>query len=132
MIQSPMFMKLNRDHVLVTDSGISIGFKKGEPVPVPVRFMSAAIMIGAEACDDQAAAKMESIKADRDEATAEAADRLKKVEAGVIALVERNMPGDFTAGGKPNMKQLEKLIGFDATRDEVDHIFLKVKADLRS
>lgn len=123
-------LKLNRDYVMCTPSGLSFGFTKGVPLNVPTKWVGNAMMIGAEPCDDEAVFESAEVKAARDAEAAQAAKRASDIEQAVRLLVERNMAGDFTAGGKPNMKAVESLVGYDCTRDEVDHIFIKVRADM--
>ncbi len=123
-------MKLNRDHVLVTNSGLSFGFKKGVPLFVPRQYVDIATMLGAEPCDEDTAVEAAAQREQRDAEAAKAARRGSDIEAAIKMLVDRNMPSDFTAGGKPNMKAVESIVGYDCSRDEVDHVFSKVKAEL--
>lgn len=117
-----MMMTLNRDYVLVTNAGLHIGFKKGNPTHVPQRFVQLALNMGAEPVEGSKV-EADQIQNDSDKEVLEEARRAQKLREAIDQLIERNHSGDFTAGGRPNMKKLSAIVGFDADRDEVEKVF---------
>ena len=118
--------KLNRDHVLCTLEGPSFRFKKGEVTLLPPRYAPAAISIGAEAVDGDEAVNDE-IKAEMAREQAATGERLERLRACVQRLVDRNQSGDFTAGGKPNKKKVENLLGGPVGDEELAQVFDLIK-----
>lgn len=126
-----MLFTLNRDFVLVTLAGRSYGFKKGVPLEIPAAFAAQAVAIGAEPAPENAA-EVAQIKASADAAQAELQGRGAKIEAAIRIFIERNMPGDFTAGGRPNLKKLAAEVGFEVERDEMEEAFASVKQKIEA
>lgn len=116
---------LNRNYSLATGTGHIVDFVKGQPVYVPEEMHKAALVIGAEAVgvkmnvlDEEPVAKQVPQGLARESAISDA----------IIILVEENNPKDFTANGRPNIKRIEALIGFDITTEERDTFWAKHKA----
>ena len=121
-----MLFTLNRDYVLVTLAGRSYGFTKGVPLEVPAQFAAQAVAIGAEPAPENAV-EVAQIKAASDAAQKDLQSRGSRIEAAIRIFIERNMPGDFTAGGRPNLKKLATEVGFEVEREEMEEAFASVK-----
>lgn len=121
-----MKFTLNRDFVLVTKEGPSYGFRKGAPVHVQQRHAHLAISIGAEP-DADSVERAAEIKADIERDAAADRVRVDKIKAAIQKMVERNSAGDFTAGGKPNRRRVENLVGDQVSDNEVALAFQEVK-----
>ena len=125
-----MLMKLGRDHVMVTPSGISIGFLAETPTHVPNRFVREAIAIGAVAVDNQE--RVDAVKAEMEAQRAAAEGRSKRIEDGVRAMIERNQRGDFTGAGRPNLRILNRMTDLEITAEELEPIYEKIKLELQT
>lgn len=125
-----MMMQLNREHVLVSKSGLSIQFLKNTPTHVPPRVIREAIALGAEAAEEDKSVVTKAM-AELDAAKDEAAARAPTIEAAVRKLLERNQRGDFTAGGRPNMNVLFRETGLQVAPEELEPIWVKVKAEIQ-
>jgi hypothetical protein len=123
-----MKFKLNRNYVLTTDSGLSFHFEKDKEVHIPPKFAQLAINIGAEPVEAKDKAEAERIQRETDAETAAATERDRKLVDAVNLIIERNDSGDFTAGGRPNMKTISRLVGFAVEKDELDRVFDKIRA----
>jgi hypothetical protein len=123
-----MKLVLNRDYVMVTNSGRSYEFKKGVPTHVPAMFAQAAINIGAEAVsEDKDEANQLMLDADLEEKAR--LQREPKLREILVSMIERNESGDFTAGGKPNTGKVQKRFGEPVDRAEVEALFAQVQAE---
>jgi hypothetical protein len=125
-----MLMKLNRDYVMVTDAGLSYGFTKGVPMNIPHRFVQKAMDLGAEPVEDDDKSEAAMIQKETDAEVVAAAKRSVIVKAAIKKMMEDNMSGDFTAGGRPNLRRLGVIVGFEVERAEVETWFDEVKAEL--
>lgn len=126
-------MVLNRDEVFVSTRGLSYAFVKGEPLHVSPKLIQEALRFGAslaESEDEAGKKEVADVKADMDREEQENADRKPKIVEAIQAMLKRNLAGDFTAGGKPNLNQMAKLTKFTVTTEELDPIWKEIKADL--
>jgi hypothetical protein len=122
-----MHFVLNRDHVMVTETGLSYQFEKGKPTFIPKRFADRAIVLGAEPVVSE---DKEELAVDAAEAAARKAEldaRPAQLEAAIRTLMDRNQARDFTAGGRPNLVTLRVMLGYEVTAAEMDPIWEKVK-----
>lgn len=108
---------LNRDFVLNTTKGHSVGFKKGIPTHVPPAVYADAIAIGAQPEDgsDPDVLKDES----KPTHPTDPADRNPLILAVIEKLLEKNERKDFTAAGSPTVKAVERELGFDVDAREI-------------
>ena len=115
---------LNRDYVFASTLGHSIRFVKGEPTHVPSALYREVVGIGAvpddELPDDQAkSTSTEPQDPDlREKAMVEVFEKL--------ALA--NKSGDFTAGGVPKDKAMERELGWAVEAKETAELWKKFKA----
>jgi hypothetical protein len=124
-----MQMQLNRDHVYVSKRGTSIRFAKDTPTFVPPYLVTEVVGLGGTVSEtDQSTvdAEMKVVK----EAVIAAEGRSPAIEAAIRTMIERNQRGDFTAGGKPNLNVLSKMVGYTVNADELDAPWRKVKAEI--
>ena len=108
---------LNRNYVLRTRSGV-ISFKNGAPTYLPPHMELEARLIGAEPVSGEGPSLLEPEKEAARELTPE--ERHKAMIAAFELLVEKNAREDFTAAGRPAVKAVETLTGFDVDSREVD------------
>ncbi len=126
-------MVLNRDDVFVSTRGNSYGFKKGVPLHVSPKLIPEALRFGAslaEGEDEAGKKEFADVKAGMDREEQETADRKPKIVEAIQTMLKRNLAGDFTAGGKPNLNQMAKLTKFTVTTEELDPIWKEIKAEL--
>ena len=126
-----MMMQLNRDHVHVSNYGISIAFTAGVPAYVPARLVPDIVGLGGTVSEtDQGVvdAEMKVVEA----AKIAAEGRVPAIEAAIKTMVARNLRGDFTGGGKPNLNTLSRLLGFTINADELEAPWRKVKAEINA
>jgi hypothetical protein len=124
-----MQMQLNRDHVHVSKRGISIRFAKDVPTFVPPYLVTEVVGLGGTVSEtDQSTvdAEMKVVK----QAETDAEGRSPAIEAAIRTMIERNQRGDFTAGGKPNLNVLSKMVGYTVNADELDAPWRKVRAEI--
>ena len=119
---------LNRNHRLISLTGHTVQFVKGEPVFVPPALKAEAIAIGAQPVDgdtDVLEEEKEVIELTPEERT-EALIKAFKVLQG------RNGRGDFTGQGVPAIPALRKLVEFAPEKKEVETLwtsFLESQAE---
>lgn len=122
-----MKFKLNRNHVLTTKEGPSFRFIKGEVTLVPPRYAADVLAIGGEPIEGEDATLAAEVQAEINREKAADVERLERLRAAVGRMVERNQSGDFTAGGKPNKKKVEALVGGPVSEEEIAIVFEQVK-----
>jgi hypothetical protein len=110
---------LNRNLTHSSTMGHVINFVKGKPVYVPPVIMREVAALGAECVDGKVdPLEPEEIKEEvellPDERTAALFSAFKTLEA-------RNARDDFTGQGRPNVKALKPLVGFDLDNRERDN-----------
>ena len=94
-----MKMKLNRDFVLATVSGLSIEFKEGVPTHVPPRAVKEATAAGALVCEVDPQVEAEALaEMDREQLALDA--RKPTISDAIKLMLKRDQRGDFTAGGR--------------------------------
>jgi hypothetical protein len=106
----PTFV-LNRNYTLRSLTGHTITFVKGAETLVPPAVVAEAVGIGAERID----AKQDALVAEEKDLPPPMQDGEKedKVMEAIKLMVERNVRGDFTGNGIPNVRSLERLVGFE-------------------
>lgn len=110
---------LNRTYRLISKTGHTIQFIKGEPVFVPLPCKAEAIAIGAVPVDgDTNVLEDEPVKV---ELSAE--QREEQLIAAFKLLLERNERGDFTGQGIPSIPALKKIVDFNPDKKEVEALW---------
>lgn len=111
---------LNRNHRLISLTGHTIQFVKGEPVSVPPALKAEAIAIGAQPVDG------DTDVLDEEEVVVEltAEERTEALIKAFKVLQERNERGDFTAQGVPSITALKKIVEFAPEKKEVETIWV--------
>lgn len=110
---------LNRNHRLISKTGHTVQFVKGEPVYVPPECKSEAIAIGAQPVDGDT-----SVLPDEEvvvELTAE--ERQEQLLKAFKTLQARNERGDFTGQGLPAIPALKKIVEFSPDKKEVETLW---------
>ena len=123
------YFTLNRDWVL-SGFGHVINFYKGEETWVPPLLASSAVAIGAQAVDGVNPDPLPP------ESPAEELVSLDERDTLIFAAFEQILARadqeayreDFNAQGQPNVKVIEKIVGFDITAKERNELWLKFQA----
>lgn len=110
---------LHRDYRVISKSGHSIQFKKGEPTYVPPECRSEVIAIGAQPVDGNTDVLGEEKVVV--ELTVE--ERREQLIKAFKTMQERTHRGDFTGQGFPAAKALEKLVDFEPEKREVEELW---------
>lgn len=109
---------LNRNLTLHSVLGHSIRFVKGEPTFVPTPLIPEVVALGATAVDNEPGIEVPEEKPVVREPDEQ--ERGLAILAAVELIIERNNRMDFTAGGSPTAKAVEKIVGFDVYTREVN------------
>lgn len=122
----PYFV-LNRTYPL-QGHGHSINFIKGEPCWVPQALVNDAVAIGAESLDGEVDVlgpePVVEPELSNEERAASIFEAFKKILARAGT---GNFREDFNAQGHPNIKALEKIIGFAPTARERTDLWQKYR-----
>lgn len=113
-----MLMKLNRDYVLTTLFGITIGFTKDVPVEVPPLAIKAAVAVGAVEAETNSPPNVID-EPRHDGAPADPVERESQIFNAIKKVVAINDPDDFTAGNAPKAQALSRVLGYPVDRREI-------------
>lgn len=114
---------LNRSYVLASTLGHSIAFEKGVPQFVPPALYAEAVSIGAIPEEEIEQPERAAVNEPHEPHLREAA-----LFAVFEALVLANKSGDFTAGGTPRDKAMERALGWSVDAKETAEAWKKFKA----
>lgn len=112
------YFKLNRNYKLISLSGHTVEFVKGEKTFVPNVVVPEVVAIGGERLDDEQDAHLPEEVAAPAELSSE--ERTAKLYDTFRDMMKRNVRGDFTGQGLPNIKALSKQAGFEVENKERD------------
>lgn len=117
---------LNRNYSMRSLYGHVIDFKKGQPVHVPPICAREAASIGAECVDG----KVDVLGDEMPDLVPMSPDeREESIVAAFKLLEERNGRNDFTGNGGPAVPALEKILGFDVDKKEVNSLWAAYRAE---
>jgi len=121
---------LNRNYTHRSTLGHIVNFAKGQPVYVPPALEREVTALGAEPVTG---ARVEMIDAEKAvDVVPVGTERATLLMAAYARMEARNMRGDFTGQGRPNVKVLKELVGFEVEvreRDDIWEEFMKAKAE---
>lgn len=120
---------LNRDYRLISGTGHTIQFIKGEPTFVPQSCVREVIALGAESVDEIDKTEEVLGKQVTQEPEMSAEDRIELIKAAFPELEARNRRDDFTAGGQPTVKALKGVVGFTPEKREIETTWLAYKQE---
>jgi len=121
-----MLMQSSQELSFVAKCGLSWNFVPGTPQEIPTKLVSEAITHGLQAVDPKANEQaVEQVAAEKEAAVA----RVPTIEDAIRKMVKRNLRGDFTAGGRPNLNALFRLSQQELTSEELDPIWNKIKKE---
>jgi hypothetical protein len=123
-----MMMVLNRNHVLSTLTGHTVGFVKGEPVFVPKVAIREAVAIGATPADGSDVDILEDKKESYE--PFDLSERAGLIMEAILLLVERNDREDFTAAGAPRADAISKEVGFRVQAKEFAPVWQRYHDEL--
>ena len=112
---------MSRNRTVATTKGHSIEFLKGVPTHVPYECREEVMAAGGVPetdVDEDPTPKPD---------TPAGEDREAIILAAIEAIVLRNNPKEFTAGGAPHIKTLERELGFDVDVHERDDLWDKFR-----
>ena len=115
----PLFV-LNRDYTHRSLLGRSIGFAKGKPTHVPPEMVKEVVALGAECTDGPVdVLDPEKVVAQVPVGT----EREELICAAFDDLTASNIRSDFTGNGMPSLKALQRTLGFEVDRREIDKLW---------
>lgn len=109
---------LNRNHTHRSLHGHIIDFKKGQPTYVPPVCERDVVMFGAEPVSGEKIDVLDDLP--ENEVPLSSAEREQKLLQAFEVLEKRNARGDFTGQGRPHIKALLQLCGFECDARERD------------
>ena len=112
---------LNRNRVIVSLSGHSVEFKKGEPTHVPPAMVADVIAAGGVPEHEVDEPEVQKPEVPQGE------DRVALIRAAMEDMVAANDRETFTAGGAPHTKVLTTKLGFTVHTKERDSIWEALK-----
>jgi len=122
---SNKMMYMPRDFVLRSKHGHAIAFVANEPVRVPYPVIDEAIALGAVFAnsEDQKVLAPEEKELKTPDLGFE---REQKIYDAMISLANENDPEKFTPGGRPKLKVLTEMVGYDVDQKECQTLWKKV------
>lgn len=118
---------MNRDYTVRTLSGHVIEFKRGISKYVPPGARAEAMQFGAIPEEEDSVVPPDAPPVKRDGPLGD--ERAQLIRMQIEDMVARNTRGDFTPGGKPDLKALKKALGFDVDGAERDLAWAQFQAD---
>lgn len=116
---------LHRNFVLRSKFGHAINFRKGKPAWVPPVCVAEAVAIGAQPVDEDV-----DVIGDEPKVVHLAPhEREEKIMEVILKLVARNERGDFTAAGLPDLRKMNGMLDFEATKPERDMVWQRYQAE---
>ena len=109
-VKLPHFV-LNRNHTLISKTGLAVRFEKGVARPVQMILVPEVVGIGAERVEEPQGHEREEL-----------------IKAAIEDLVERNSSKDFNAGGVPKPVAIKAIVGFQPEADETKKAWLAYQA----
>lgn len=116
---------LNRNHIHRSLFGV-VSFEKGKPSWVVPMLEKEIIAIGGERVDGEVVDPLDPVKEEYVAPTP--AERFAALEDAFDTLIARNEPKEFTGAGVPTVKAVEKIVGFDVDRTEIEHAYADYRA----
>ncbi len=119
--------------------GYSIQFEKGKPTHVPKAMHAIVLERGCLPCDKDGnvqesvastIAESAEAKPARPVEPENAESRNEAIEAAMRAIVARNSPKDFTAGGMPSPAAVSSALGWQADAKDIRPLWNKIKPGL--
>lgn len=125
----PVLMYCPVDRTIETTFGYVFGFKKNEPLSVPDRMVKFVSERGAFPVDGEEAKVVAATEAEKTDKQLEPTDYTLRLQMIGDKIVELHKSGDllYTAGSKPNTKQLERVLKFAISIAERDEAWDAVK-----
>lgn len=116
----PLFV-LHRDHTHRSLLGRSIAFKKGVDTHVPPEMVKEVVAIGAVLADGSYADVIDPEKVVA--SVPVGTEREELICAAFDELIATNTRSDFTGNGMPSLKALQRTLGFEVDRREIDKLW---------
>lgn len=119
---------LNRNYTHRSTFGHIVNFVKGQPVYVPPALEREVTELGAEPVEGERMALVEDAAVEKLPSAPQGSERRKALLACFAALEQRNQRGDFTGQGRPNVKVVNGIVGFEIENRERDEAWEEYKA----
>lgn len=113
---------LNRNYTHRSTHGHVINFIKGEPVYIPPVLVREVTAFGAEPIDGPRPDVLDAEPAAADPAPS-GDDRNVLISAAFDTIQGRNQRSDFGANGRPSLKALKEILGFEVVAAERDLVW---------
>ena len=120
-------VKFLRDRVISTTKGHTARFKAGEPKLIPATILEECLQAGAvltEEADALAVPAPEIVKPNPN-----TSERRPAIVAKMREMVARNDRDDFTASGRPDVRILERELGFKLDARERDEVWAELELE---
>lgn len=120
-------MLANRNITLRSTSGHTIFFRKNQPKNVPNIVVEECVHRGILPMDeaDLPGSQENPLLPD----VPRGSIRLQQMRDAIEALMQRNSRGDFAASGQPNLKSIEKIVGYPVDITEVQRVWHVMQMD---
>lgn len=122
-------VKFLRDRVISSTKGHTVRFKAGEPKHIPVVILEECLQAGAIPTDEETALAVpapEPVKVDP-----QGPDRRGAITTKMREMAARNQRDDFTAAGRPDVRVLERELGFKLDARERDELWADLELELK-
>lgn len=117
----------NRNFTLRSTSGHTIFFRKNQPKHVPNIVVEECVHRGILPKDEEDMPGHEANPLLPD--IPRGSIRLQQMRDAIEALMQRNSRGDFAASGQPNLKSIEKIVGYPVDITEVQRVWHVMQMD---
>ncbi|HEY3434234.1 MAG TPA: hypothetical protein VGK41_01140 [Solirubrobacterales bacterium] len=122
------FYSIDGDDIRVTHPDGSVAIVTGEPRPLPRKLWRHAIKAGCQTTDSKPLPKVE-LNTDDDAFTRMGAIKAAMLDALEASDDDPDYAEAFTGAGVPNVRWLEKKVGFPLSADERDQAWAEVSAE---
>ena len=120
-------IKMLRDRVVSTTKGHTVRFEANVPKHVPIAILEDCLLVGGIPTSEDAVNEIKEEPAPK--VAPQSGDRRAQILAKITEMVGRNQREDFTAGGKPDIRVMERERGFKIDSRERDEIWAEVEAE---
>ena len=120
-------IKMLRDRVVSTTKGHTVRFEANVPKHVPIAILEDCLLVGGIPTSEDAVNEIKEEPAAK--VIPQGGDRRAQILAKITEMVGRNQREDFTAAGKPDIRVMERELGFKIDSRERDEIWTEVEAE---
>lgn len=127
-------MKLHKNKVLVTMSGLCVQFIADTEVQVPKHLVREALEIGAVVINDDKRTSQEILEdvtreQERSAPVTDPVERENAIREAIAVITATNSREDFTGTGTPHAKSVSKLLAFTVQQKDVNEVWRKIREE---